>query len=88
MTITFSGHSVIPSSDKVKEMVKEQIRTHIADSNVVTCYLGGYGDFDKICAHACRELKKEYSNIELVYVTPYIRLSEQAKMKEMQSCGL
>ena len=69
-------------------MVKEQIRNNIIDVKLVTCYLGGYGDFDEICARACRELKQEYDDIEVVYVTPYISLSEQAKIKEMQSYGL
>ena len=88
MTITFAGHSFIFSNNKVKEMVKEQIRNNIIDVKLVTCYLGGYGDFDEICARACRELKQEYDDIEVVYVTPYISLSEQAKIKEMQSYGL
>ena len=88
MTITFAGHSSISSHNKVKEMVKEQIRNNIIDVKLVTCYLGGYGDFDEICARACRELKQEYDDIEVVYVTPYISLSEQAKIKEMQSYGL
>ncbi len=88
MIIAFCGHSVIFSSDKIKETVKEQIRKNTSFVKTVTCYLGGYGDFDKICAHACKELKKEILSIELVYVTPYISLSEQAKIKEMQSLGL
>ncbi len=88
MTITFAGHSFISSSVKIKEIVKEQIRNNIIDVKFVTFYLGGYGDFDKICAIACKELKEEYSDIEIVYVTPYISLSEQAKVREMQSYGL
>ena len=88
MTITFAGHSYIPSANKIKEMVKEQIRNNIVHGQFITCYLGGYGDFDKICACACRELKKEYPDMEIVYVTPYINISEQVKIKEMQSCGL
>ena len=88
MTITFAGHSLISSVKKIKEMVKEQIRNNIVDVKLVNCYLGGYGDFDEICARACRELKQEYDDIEIVYVTPYISLSEQEKIKEMQRCGL
>ena len=87
MIITFVGHSFISSSDKVKELVKEQIRNIIFE-NHTTFYLGGYGAFDEICALACRELKKEYSNIETVYVTPYINDSQQSKIKAMQNCGL
>lgn len=88
MVIAFSGHSFVCSYDKVKKIVKEQIRNNIIDAKFVTCYLGGYGDFDEICAHACKELKQERKDIEIVYVTPYISLSAQAKIKEMQRLGL
>ena len=88
MIIAFAGHSFISPKNKIKEMVKEQLRNNIIDVKFITCYLGGYGDFDEICARACRELKQEYDNIELVYVTPFISLSEQEKIKKMQSCAL
>ena len=87
MTIAFAGHSVISSGNKVKEIVKEQIRNNVTEFELVTCYVGGYGDFDMICAGACKELKEEYAGIEVVYVTPYITLSEQMKIKEMQKFG-
>ncbi len=88
MIITFVGHATVPLGDRVKKIVKEQIRKRIVDVKSVTFYLGGYGDFDEICACACRELKQECGGMELVYVTPYLTLSEQAKIKEMQRCGL
>ena len=88
MIITFAGHALISSNGKIKEKVKEEIRNNIVDAKSVMCYLGGYGAFDEICACACRELKQEYDNIEVVYVTPYISLSEQAKIKENQKDGL
>ena len=88
MIISFAGHSFIYASDKVKELVKEHIRKNIIDSKHIACYLGGYGDFDEICARACRELKQEYAGIELVYVTAYLGLREQAKIKEMHKHGL
>ena len=88
MIITFAGHSFISSKDKIKKIVKEQMRNNIKDSTSVTCYLGGYGDFDALCANVCRELKQEFTFIEIVYVTPYISLSEQTKIKEMQKYGL
>ena len=88
MVIAFSGHSVIPSDKKIKEIIKEKIRNNIVDVRNVICYLGGYGDFDNICARACRELKKENFNIERIYVTPYISVSEQNKIKEMQRMGI
>lgn len=88
MTIAFAGHSFISSHDRVKEMVKQQIRNALLPSEVVICYLGGRGDFDDICACACRELKHEYSGIETVYVTPYLNSSEREKINEMQRSGL
>ncbi len=88
MIISFVGHAFVSSANTVKEIVKEQIRNNIKDASTVTCYLGGYGNFDEICACACRELKREHDRIEVIYVTPYISLSEQTKIKEMLSFGL
>ena len=88
MIISFTGHSVIPSKDTVKEIVKEQIRNTATNAEHLTCYLGDYGDFDRICACACRELKRELPYMELVYVTPYMNLSQQAKIKDAQNCRL
>jgi len=88
MIITFIGHSTVCFHDKIKEVVKEKIRDNIADNETVSCFLGGYGDFDRICAVACRELKSEYNEIELLYITPYISISEQKKINEMQKSKL
>ena len=88
MTITFAGHSFISSADKIEKIVTEQIQNNIIDIESITFYIGGYGDFDRICALACKKIKKEFTGIEVVYVTPYLSLSEQVKIKEMQSFGL
>lgn len=88
MRISFAGHANISLSDRVKELVKDQIRSNVDSTEPIVCYIGGYGDFDRICACVCRELKKEYESIEVVYVTPYVDLSAQAKIKEMHREGL
>ena len=88
MIITFAGHSDIYLSDDLKKTVREVILNNIANVTAVTFYLGGYGNFDDICASICKELKQENDSIEVVYVTPYISLLEQAKIKEMISSGL
>ena len=88
MIITFVGHARVSASNKVKDMVKAEIRKNIKNDRSVSCYLGGYGDFDDICACACRELKQEYAGIEVVYIAPYITISEQAKIKELRKNGL
>ena len=86
MIITFIGHAFLTAKGEIMEKVRGQMRANITDE-LITCYLGGYGDFDEICASVCRELKNECL-LELVYVTPYISLSEQAKIKELQEAGL
>ena len=88
MIIAFAGHSVVSSSEEVKGKVREAIRSNIENLTAVTFYLGGYGDFDKLCACVCKELKQENDSIEVVYITPYLSLAEQGKIKEMISCGL
>ena len=88
MKIAFAGHAQISSQEKIKEAVKEQLRANAKRGTAVTCYLGGRGDFDAICARACKELKEERLKLEAVYVTPYLGISEQARIREMQSCGL
>lgn len=88
MTISFLGHSSISCKEKAETVVKEQLLNIIREDEHITCYNGGYGEFDDICARVCRELKKIHPHIELVYVTPYIRLSDQIKIKEMQDMGM
>lgn len=88
MILCFAGHSLVPQREYVKRIVKEQIRKNVFGNEHILCYLGGYGDFDEICASACRELKKELPGIELVYVSPYLNLSEQSKIKESLRLGL
>ena len=88
MIISFAGHAKLSSHDSIKEIVKEQIRKNIVGAEKVICYLGGYGDFDAICARACKELKEEEISIESVFVTPYMDFSSQAKLKDLQTCGL
>lgn len=84
MTIAFAGHSVIPDINGVKAVVKDIIKEYIVESESITIFIGGYGGFDKACADVCKALKEEYDNIEVVYVTPYLTISEQEKIKQMQ----
>ena len=88
MVISFIGHSTIFDADGVKLILKGQILSNLADDERISCYLGGYGDFDEICASVCRELKAMYNGLELVYVTPYFDLSSQQRIKEMIGSGL
>ena len=88
MIISFAGHASVPSNNELKEIIKDQIRKNITSSDFITFYLGGYGAFDEVCALACRELKKEYKNVELVYVTPYINLQKQDELRNIKNLNL
>ena len=87
MTISFAGHSRVSFADKIKIALKEQLKRLLPKNEITVCYLGGYGDFDRLCASACREIKQEYGNIELVYVSPYMTPSEQEKVKQLLDAG-
>ena len=88
MIISFAGHSAVTEENRIKESVREALRNNISKEERIVCYIGGYGEFDAICACVCRELKAEYGNLEVVYVTPYLNASEQVKIKEMLEYGL
>ena len=68
MIISFAGHAQIPTHCGIKEIVKEQLRCLVGKEKI-SCYLGGYGDFDEICARACKELQEEFMDIECVIWT-------------------
>ena len=72
MVITFCGHSNCLFSDEEKEKLKQLFINEIRKNPTCKFYLGGYGDFDSLCLRTLRELKKEFQNIELIFITPYI----------------
>ena len=72
MIITFCGHSNCLFSDEEKEKLKQLLIKEIIKNPTCKFYLGGYGDFDSLCLRTLRELKKEFQDIELIFITPYI----------------
>ena len=72
MIITFCGHSNCLFSDEEKEELKQLLIKEIRKNPTSKFYLGGYGDFDSLCLRTLRELKKEFQDIELIFITPYI----------------
>ena len=72
-TITFCGHSNLSKSEI--DTIKEKLRTQIEEliyEGAEEFLLGGYGDFDILCARVVRELKTNYPQIKSVLVIPYI----------------
>ena len=72
MIITFCGHSDFLFSDDVKQQLKNILVSEIRKNPTCKFYLGGYGDFDSLCLRTLRQLKKEFQDIELIFITPYI----------------
>ena len=72
MVITFCGHSNCLFSDEEKEKLKQLLIKETRKNPTCKFYLGGYGDFDSFCLRTLRELKKEFQDIELIFITPYI----------------
>ena len=72
MIITFCGHSNCLFSDEEKEKLKQILIKEITKNPTCKFYLGGYGDFDSLCLLTLRELKTDFPDIELLFITPYL----------------
>ena len=72
MIITFCGHSNCLFKDDIKRQLKTILGNEIIKNPTCKFYLGGYGDFDSLCLRTLREFKKEFQDIELIFITPYI----------------
>ena len=72
MIITFCGHSNCLFSDEEKVKLKQLLIKEIRKNPTCKFYLGGYGDFDSLCLRTLRELKTDFPNIELLFITPYL----------------
>ena len=72
MGITFCGHSNCLFSDQEKEKLKQLLIKEIRKNPTCKFYLGGYGDFDSLCLLTLRELKTDFPDIELLFITPYL----------------
>ena len=72
-TITFCGHSNLSKSES--DIIKEKLYTQIKElicQGAEEFLLGGYGDFDVLCARVVCELKGNYPQIKSTLVIPYI----------------
>ena len=72
MIITFCGHSNCLFSYDVKEQLKNILIDEINKNPTCKFYLGGYGDFDGLCLRMLKDLKTDFPEIELIFITPYL----------------
>ena len=72
MTITFCGHSNFSFDNTIKQKLKKLLLQEIRKNPACKFYLGGYGDFDSLCLNILKEIKADFPNIELLFITPYL----------------
>ena len=72
MTITFCGHSNFSFDNTIKEKLRNLLLQEIRKNPACKFYLGGYGDFDSLCLNILKEIKADFPNIELLFITPYL----------------
>ena len=65
----FIGHR--EANESLLPKLREVIAHLIMEENVRYFYVGGYGGFDRISAHAVIDAKKKYTDITLMLVLPY-----------------
>ena len=80
MIITFCGHSNYSFDDTVKEKLRGLLLQNIRKNPACKFYLGGYGNFDSLCLSILKELKADFPNIELLFITPYLN-KEYSKLE-------
>ena len=83
MIITFVGHRTLCKENGLQERVKMSLIESIRLGEKTIFYCGGYGDFDNLCATVCHSIKKICTDCEIVFVTPYISISQQKKIKRL-----
>ncbi len=68
----FAGHGKISYGKDIQNQLSDKCRELIADFGVNEFWTGNYGSFDKLSAIVIRDLKKQYTDIELNLVIPYL----------------
>ncbi len=84
-TVTFCGHSKL--TDDEKQQIEPKLCAEIEkliQNGAEEFLLGGYGNFDLLCAYIVRRFKTDYPHIKSVLVVPYINRSYN---KTMYDCS-
>lgn len=71
--VTFCGHRSLAgvNTARLKELLCVEIQNSISNG-AIEFLLGGFGEFDIMCAETVRAFKKKYPQIKSVLVVPYI----------------
>ena len=71
MKITFCGHGDVADRSDIEQWL-QTVCSELISQGADEFYLGGYGDFDNLCAAVLRDQKKNHPNIRLILVFPYL----------------
>lgn len=88
MIISFIGHRSLNHYNGLFERVQQAIIENIGFVERVVFLCGGYGDFDDLCAQVCRSIKAKRGNCEISFVTPYMTVAQQEKIKGLMKLKL
>lgn len=72
MIITFCGHGNINIGQSVADKIKDFLIEKVKQYTNAKFYLGGYGGFDSLAFSILRKLKRDFQNIELIFISPYL----------------
>ncbi|MBQ7353275.1 MAG: hypothetical protein IJW54_04640 [Clostridia bacterium] len=73
MIITFLGHSSLITCENLLAKIKKTILENTKADENISFFCGGYGEFDNLSMLACRLVKEERPNSEVIFVTPYLK---------------
>ena len=65
----FIGHH--DTEIEVAPLLAEAVKRHIVEYGVTDFYVGHYGGFDRMAAHAVKEARKLHPEVRLMLVLPY-----------------
>lgn len=70
MSVCFMmGHA--HAEDRLLPQILDMAQYLVAHEGVTQFLVGHYGAFDRLAAQAVRQLKRTYSNVELILLLPY-----------------
>ena len=74
--IAFFGHSKIQMTKRHEDVLLSFLEEFVGEEKA-EFFLGGKGDFDGFALRCCHLYKERYSNVRLVFITPYLLENNQ-----------
>lgn len=71
MRVTFCGHKEVADREHVEQWLR-RVCAGLIERGADKFFLGGYGNFDFMCASVLRNLQKTHPSIRLILVLPYL----------------